>query len=146
MNGDIIKVNVKRSAGAGKPKRSGRLLTIVLSVLLVVTLAAAGYFAWQYYQLRSNPDKLQQDETTSLVQKVGKLYQLPSGTPTIATINDKDKLKSQPFFAQAENGDKLLIYNDAKLAIIYRESENRIINVGPVALSSTQNSDQSAAH
>ena len=53
-------------------------------------------------------------------------------TPTIATIADKDKLKDQPFFSKAENGDKILAFNKAMLAILYRPSVNKIINVAPI--------------
>ena len=60
---------------------------------------------------------------------------LPTGeSPNVATIIDKDKLKDQAFFNNAENGDKVLIYTKAQKAIIYRPSTNKIINVGPITL------------
>lgn len=55
--------------------------------------------------------------------------------PTIADITDKDKLKDQAFFKDAENGDQLLLFSKAKVAMLYRESTNKLINVGPIALS-----------
>ena len=55
-------------------------------------------------------------------------------TPTLASVTDKTKLKDQPFFKDAENGDQILIFPQAKKAIIYRESTNKLINVGPIAI------------
>lgn len=48
-------------------------------------------------------------------------------TPTIATVSDITKLQGQPFFAKAQNGDKVYVYSNAKKAILYRPSENKII-------------------
>lgn len=68
-----------------------------------------------------------------VVAKVSKLMVLPKGeVPTIATVSDKSKLVEQSFFQNAEDGDAVLIYQKAGSAILYRPSENRIINVGPV--------------
>lgn len=70
-----------------------------------------------------------------MVEEVGKIYALPKDeTPTIATVIDKEKLKDQPFFANAQNGDKILIYTKAKKAIVYRPKEKVIVNAGPIAL------------
>ena len=70
-------------------------------------------------------------ELTNLTSQIGKLIILPNDEmPTLTTINDVDKLKDQPFFANAKNNDKLLVYTNAKWAVLYRPSENRIINAG----------------
>jgi hypothetical protein len=61
--------------------------------------------------------------------------ELPVGeTPTVATISDKEKLKDQPFFKMAENGDILFAYTTAMQAILYRPSTNKIINVAPITI------------
>lgn len=79
-------------------------------------------------QQQSNVDKIQE-----IVSKVGKLTDLPKGeTPALAEIMDISKLKTQPFFSKAQNGDDVLIYSKAKIAYIYRPSSNRIINIAPV--------------
>ncbi len=72
-----------------------------------------------------------QTEISSLVSQVGKLIVLPSNElPTVTTISDASKLNGQPFFKNAKNNDKLLVYANSKWAVLYRSSENRIIEVG----------------
>ena len=79
-----------------------------------------------------------QAEVDLLVNEVGKLITLPSDEkPTVATITDIEKLKDQPFFANAKNGDKVLIYTNAKKAILYRSEEKKIIEVGAVNINQT---------
>ena len=76
-------------------------------------------------------------ENKDLIEKIGKLILLPSGEqPTIATVSDKSQLSTQPFFANALDGDKVLVYANAKKAILYRPSTNQVIEVAPVNITS----------
>ena len=85
--------------------------------------------------LLQNPKASATAEAAALVDKVGKLIQLPTTeTPTIATVSDVSKLEGQAFFINAKNGDKVLIFAQTKEAILYRESINKIIQVAPVNL------------
>ncbi len=82
----------------------------------------------------------------SLIAAVSKLIALPTTEkPTIATVTDITKLKDQPFFKSAKNGDKVLVYSNAKQAILYRPKENRIIEVGSVNINSTTSPSPAAA-
>lgn len=73
-----------------------------------------------------------QAEVNTIIAKVNKLMVLPDETPTVATVTDVNAVKDQPFFAQAQNGDRVLIYQKASEAILYRESENKIIKIGAI--------------
>ena len=86
-------------------------------------------------KLRSQKDEVVA-ESKQVVDQVGKLIILPQGeTPAVATITDVERLKqNQPFFSQAKDGDKVLIYTKAKKAILYRPAENKIVEVAPVNL------------
>lgn len=114
---------------------------IVVVGLVILALVPSIYFYVQYKNAQSkaaNPSQFATDEAKNLVTTVSKLMNLPTEeTPTVATVNDKDKLKNQPFFAKSENGDKVLIYTTAKKAILYRPSINKIIDVAPVNIGST---------
>ncbi len=122
----------------GKRKLPGKKIIIwAVSVLVVLGLAgAAGYFFWQYNNLKNNPNLAAQETTQRLVSKVSQLYAVPGDEqPTVAQVQDKEKLKDQSFFSKAENGDYILIYTNNKLALLYREKEDKLINVGPVSIS-----------
>ncbi len=84
---------------------------------------------------KTNPQQAAQAEVDRYVSEVGKLYALPKDEkPSAATVKDKEKLKDQPFFAKAENGDVTLIYANAKLALLYRPSSKQIVNVSSVTI------------
>lgn len=110
----------------------------VISCLALLSLVPGIYYYHQYRKaqdLLKNPSKVSQSEVDSLLKSVSKLIHLPTGeSPTVATVSDINKLKSQSFFKNAKNGDKVLIYTKAQKAIIYRPSENKIIDVAPINL------------
>jgi hypothetical protein len=108
---------------------------VVGALVVLAVLAFAGLMTFKYQDLKKNPQKQVQAEQKSLISKVTKLIKLPTDeTPSIATVSDKEKLKEQAFFVKAENGDTLLIYTAAKQAILYREKDNQIVQVAPIAI------------
>ncbi len=93
----------------------------------------------QVAELKQNPQVAAQEETQTLIDRVGRLIILPEGeTPTIATVSDPEKLRNQPFFAKAKVGDKVLIYTNAKKAILYDPLADRILEVAPVNIGASE--------
>lgn len=118
-------------------KRDKRMLVafLAVAVLVLALLGVAGVFAKKYYDLRANPEQVTNAERDQLVEKVSKLYKLPEKEqPIVGEVQDINKLKDQPFFKSAANGDKILIYKEARVAIVYRPNTNKLINVGPIAI------------
>lgn len=117
-------------------------LVIVLALVAVVASGSAYYFYAQNQQaqkLIKNPSQLGKNEVSTLVANVKKLMALPDKEdPTVATVTDAAKLNKQPFFKNAKNGDKLLIYTASKKAILYRPSQNIIIETAPVNVGKPQ--------
>ena len=109
-------------------------ISFLVGVLVFAgTLGAAGYFYKQLSHLKANPTQVVADETNAVLAKVGKLIVLPADEqPTLATVTDPEKLRDQPFFASATKGDKVLIYANAKKAILYNPTENKIVEVAPI--------------
>lgn len=121
--------------------------TIIFIILALTGLSAGGYFFYQYQKtqaelqtIKTDPTTVQkaaQEEVKRLIAEVGKLIELPTGEePTVATITDLEKLKDQPFFQKAKNGDKVLIYTNAKKAILYDPLSKKILDIAPVNIGS----------
>lgn len=125
----------------------------LLVFFLLLSLVALGVVYNQYQKTQSDlakatkdPQALRAEETKKIVEQVSRVMVLPSNeTPTIATITDISKIKNQPFFAKAENGDKLLIYTNARRAILFRPSTNKVIDIAPVNIGSSGQSATSSA-
>lgn len=119
---------------------SKKLIFGVLNVALLAGLAAFGATYFNKYNDIKNmsPEQIQQAQTDQYISDINKLYSLPKDEkPDVATVKDKEALKKQyPFFDQAENDDVVVIYKDAKLAILYRPSEKKLVKVGPVNVES----------
>lgn len=120
------------------------IIIVILSIIVFIILVIGGMFVYasitahnkQVAISKMTPDELAQQETDGLVAKVSKLMSLPQDEkPSVATVTDKAKLKDQPFFANAENNDKVLIYTNAKKAILYRPSTDKVIEVMPISFS-----------
>ena len=110
-----------------------KLLLLGAGVLIILLSAVAGYFIWRTVTLSNTPKAADQAKSTEIINKVGKIFALPEGEqPTVGQITDKEKIKDQAFFTKAETGDYLLVYTTEKLALIYREKDNKIINAGPI--------------
>ncbi len=108
---------------------------------IVLLLAPSVYFYTQYRDARNllqNPTEASKKEVKEVVDRLSKIMVIPTNEdPTVATVLDKEKLKDQPFFANAEKGDKVVIFSKAQLAILYRPSTNKIVQVAPINLGGT---------
>jgi hypothetical protein len=127
----------------------GEWLILILTVLVIGGVLTSAFFYMQYKRTRSQLNDstvLSDSEVTQLTTTVGKLIELPQGEiPTVATVTDVELLKDQPFFARAQEGDRVLIYKTAKKAILYDPVANRIRDVGPVNIDNTIDSTESAS-
>ena len=127
-----------------KPSFKGGKLPLVIALAGVLVVLGGGAFGYQKYMaLReenarlANPQTAQESEANKLKEEVAKIIELPNENPTVATVVDVDKLKSQPFFASAQNGDRVLIFAQAKKAVLYRPGTKKIVEVAPINLGDT---------
>ena len=146
---------------SAKSNKKKTMLILVLTLILIVGVGV-GVAIWQFIDLKNENNQLrselndtseqlttlrdelisdpngaiersQEERTASILELVGKLYELPEGeTPTIATVQDVEKLKEQPFFDGARNGDILIVFDESSTAILFRPDENRLVKVGPI--------------
>lgn len=119
-------------------------------ILCCLAGAVAFYMLGRVMVYREHPEFAAQEQAAAILAKVGQLILLPEGeSPTMVAIADAESVKKgQPFLEKAMNGDILIVYRNAATALLYRESTNKLVAVGPVSSESgtadIQNAQQSA--
>ena len=112
---------------------------VLLYVVALIVVIAIVYFGYTKYQAMQNTPEAQAakavEQKNAILAKIGQLTVLPTDEePVLFTVNDANLLKTQQaFFKDAANGDVLLVFQKGGKALIYRESENKIVNAGPVS-------------
>lgn len=116
---------------------------LIIASGVLLCLLVVGFTIKTQLDLRNTKDELAKAqggaspeaiaESKKIVEAVGKLVILPKGEePTVATVTDPAKLADQPFFDNSQTGDKVLIYTTSQRAILYRPSENKVIEIAPL--------------
>lgn len=151
---DITKAEISAEGNVCSTKKCGGLWRKFMCLIILVVITVAGYYGWNAIKgLRPGLDlpagqeqtagvndqaaqAAAQKEILAVVAKVKRLMVLPDNElPQMAEIRDAAlAAKEQPFYAGAQNGDKILIYVSTRKAIIYSPARDIIVNVGPVYL------------
>jgi hypothetical protein len=105
-----------------------------ITLLAVLFFASAGTALYFYTQATTgSTGDAMTEELDRTIAIIGRLVVLPvDERPTLATVSDPEKLRSQPFFANAQKGDKVLIYANARKAILYNPASNKIVEIAPI--------------
>ena len=127
-NKNFLKINFK-----DMPENKKRLFLVLIPWILLIIFLISSFFLWmQLSDIKKDPLKLAQEETSEVVLAVGKIIVLPNGEiPKIATLTayDLNKVKTQSFFINAKVGDKVLVYSIARKVILYNPNINKIVEV-----------------
>lgn len=115
---------------------SKKIFVIAGISLFIIALIPSFFFYTKYQQAQkmlADNSLAGKEETEALVEKVSKLILLPKDEePKIITVTDINQVKNQPFFTNAKNGDKVLVFQKAKKAILFDPIAGKIIEVGPL--------------
>lgn len=144
----VLQANKPPLAAAVPERRSSSKFkkSYLAALLLLVLLSIGGFFGYQQYdslkkenQRLSDPQEAAKSEAETLKRKISLIIEVPADEePIIDKVVDVEKAKKQsPFFANAQEGDRLFRYQKAKKAILYRPSTNKIIEVAPLSVDKT---------
>jgi hypothetical protein len=114
----------------------GNMPKIIVGILIVlVVLLAAGYVHTRNQLTQvSNPGKAAQTEVDKIVSQVSNTISLPTNEkPVLLTVKDSDKLQGI-LYQNAQNGDKLLVYQKSKEVLLFRPSTNKVIQFQAVSI------------
>lgn len=110
---------------------------VFVPILAIVALIA-GFSVYFYVDKSQNVDSKESVNLQKLLKKVGEHIILPPDEePTVATVSDPEKIRNQPFFTNTKEGDRLLIYLQARRAYLYRPSEDKLVEVAPLNSNNT---------
>jgi hypothetical protein len=120
----------------GKPLATWKLLLpitlVVLGVALYPIIKEATRPPTSYEMAQDAYEKAKEDADV-LSKTISKQTEVPMDeTPNVATITDVSLLQDQEFFKVAMNGDRVLIYEKAKIIVLYRPTEDKVIATAPV--------------
>jgi len=97
-------------------------------------------------QSTQSNDSSTPNETSSsdvIYEKVSKHIILPKDeNPTIVPVTNKAELGDEELFKNVQNGDIFLVFTNSKLAVVYRESEDKIVTVSGLDLTSQPQTTQ----
>jgi hypothetical protein len=137
----VAQTTIKRPASV-VPKKPTKIWVFSLITLVVVALIASGAFIVGARIHRNNTKNLNDVNVVQLL--IAKHYLLPQGeTPALITVTDVSKLTT-PFLKESQDGDKILVYQNAKKVVIYRPSIDRIVDIGPVSVVPLDNATNSS--
>lgn len=107
--------------------------TQIFTIILLLLLGGFGVFMYSQYsnvkrELALYKENPQEAEAKQIIGKIGTLIALPENEiPQLETIKNVESLKTDNFYRNAQNNDKVLSYKDRK--ILYRPSANKVIEV-----------------
>jgi hypothetical protein len=113
----------------------------VVTLVIIGLIVTAG-FSYKLYAdtqakvvLKDNVSGQKGSDTSdqSVINLVGKHIVLPNETPKVVTVKDVETLrKSEPFFNNATNGDKLLVYQNK--VVLYSLILDKVVEVATIKL------------
>jgi cytoskeletal protein RodZ len=107
-------------------------ITIGYIVVVVALLATSVFFFVKYRQVNKKYTAIPEVKNQETLAKIAAIIDLPNNeTPNLYEVKDKDKLTpttaSKDFFDKVANGDVVVVYSKANLAVIYRPSQDKVI-------------------
>ncbi len=107
-------------------------------LVLFVALAGAVLYFWNDARVAKQNtadavDQRNQEETAQVITELSEILLIKTDDePTVARVEDPEVLRNsnEEFYADAEAGDYIILY--PRRAIIYRSSNQQIINVAPI--------------
>lgn len=113
-----------------------RRVVLIANIVLLIGLAGStGYLFMKNRDLNDQITLTTEEKNRRLVEEINKVFDLPEEDPVVAIVTNKDEfIKEYATFDNAEVGDYLLFYRKARLNVLYRQSEKRVVKTATVTV------------
>jgi len=109
---------------------------VAVNVLIIVGLVGStSYLYVENKDLKEQSTLTTEQKNARLIEEINEVFDLPDETPVVAIVSDVDQFAQEyPTFDNAQNGDYLLFFRKARLNVLYRQSEKRVLQTANVAV------------
>lgn len=118
--------------------RKNKLKIGLIAANVAIILGLAGTSAYLFFENRDLNEVLglsTEEKNTRLIEEVNQVYDLPDEEPVVAIVTDPEQFKTEyPTFENAQSGDYLLFFRKARLNVLYRQSEKRVVQTANVVV------------
>lgn len=116
-----------------KINRTKKILLAVNILVLLGLIGSNGYLFMKNRELKRDQNLSTEEKNKRLVDEINKVYKLPDETPVVAIVTDPGEFKKQyTAFTDAQSGDYLLFFRKARLNVLYRQSEKKVVKTANV--------------
>lgn len=114
----------------------GKLALIIVNIVLLLGLAGTAiYLFLENQDLNDQLTLTSEEKNKRLVEEINEVYDLPDEEPVVAIVTDPEQFKNEyPVFENAESGDYLLFFRKARLNVLYRQDEKRVVKTADVTV------------
>ncbi len=107
---------------------------MVANVVALIGFAGTSvYFFTKYRNEKEQNGLTSEQKNKKLVEEINKVYDLPDEDPVVAIVTDPEEFKKQyTAFDNAVSGDYLLFFRKARLNVLYRQSEKKVVKTADV--------------
>ena len=116
-----------------KTSTGKKVSMIAVSLLVVGLTASTAYLFMENQDLNDQITLTTEEKNSRLVEEINKVFDLPEEEPVVAVVTSPEEFKAEyESFDNAEQGDYLLFYRKARLNVLYRQSEKRVVKTANV--------------
>lgn len=116
---------------APRPRKASFII-VLLSLVALVFVAVAGFFAYKYFSDRpaesTTNQPLDSEAAGTVLDQVSRIYTIPTrDNVTVVRIGNPAELSGNAELAVAQKGDYYIQFSFQNHALLYRPSENKIV-------------------
>ena len=112
-----------------------RILMIANIIALVGLTGSTTFLFMKNRDLNEQVGLTSEEQNKRLVAEINEVYDLPDEDPVVAKVTDAEEFKKQyAVFDNAQVGDYLLFFRKARLNVLYRQSDKKVVKTADVVV------------
>lgn len=119
-------------------KRRNNLKRVLMAVNVLLILGLVGYSGTLFFENRDLNEQLTQtaeQKRDQLIAEIDEVFDLPDETPEVVIVTDPEQFKTEyTTFDNVQEGDHLLVFRKARLGVLYRQSDKRVVKTTTVVI------------